>query len=91
MHEQVYRAPIGKVVRNPAMLILDGTAIVDDCVACNGSGYVPEKIVESVMNFARTPERAQEYLNALKWNHDHYSFNCRGIYVGIESDGFLHS
>lgn len=89
-HASIYSAPMGKVVRNPAAL--HNGVVYDDCNACNGTGYVPGVVVDSIVSFARTPERAREYLDALRWGGDHFSFMAHGMYVGVEvADGYLHT
>lgn len=88
--EALYNAPLGKVVRNP-YATPGGVPVHDDCNACEGTGYVPTKVVESVVRFARTPEKAAEILAALRWSYDHFSFDAHGMYVGVEVDGYLHT
>jgi hypothetical protein len=89
VHASIYSAPRGKVVRNPEAGLKN--AVHDDCNACNGSGYIPSVVIDSIVAFARTKERAQEYLNGLRWSYDHFSFNAHGMYIGCEVDGYLHS
>jgi len=85
----IYNAPIGKVVRNPYASLSE--AVHDDCNACNGSGYVPGVVLDSIQSFARTQEKAKEYASNLRWSYDHFSFDAHGMYVGIELDGYLHT
>jgi hypothetical protein len=89
IHERLYNAPLGKVVRNPYANIAN--AVHDDCDACNGTGYIPMIIIEAIENFASTSERADEYISQLRWSYDHFSFTAHGIYIGIEKDGYMHS
>jgi hypothetical protein len=89
IHERLYNAPLGKIVRNPYANIAN--AVYDDCDACNGTGYIPMAVIDAIINFARTLERADEYISQLRWSYDHYSFDVHGLYVGIETDGFLHT
>ena len=65
----------------------------DDCNACEGKGVIPQVVLDSVTAFGErhSRERAQEYIAALRWCGDHYSFMCGGLYVGIEVDGHLHT
>lgn len=88
-HATIYLAPMGKIVRNPEAL--HNGVVHDNCNACNGTGYVPGVVVDSIVKFARTKERAQEYLDQLRWSYDHFSFNAHGMYVGCEPDGYLHT
>ncbi len=93
--EKLYQAPPGKVVRNPYASGGAGpqnpARVLDPCPACDGSGYIPPKVADAIVSYARTPERAEEYLQALRWSGDHFSFNAHGMYIGVESDGYLHS
>lgn len=90
-HQTTFQAPKGKVVRNPEAIRFG--AVYDDCNACNGTGNIPEAVVASVVRFGErtSPEKAQEYLSQLRWSSDHYSFMCGGMYVGVETDGYLHT
>jgi hypothetical protein len=88
-HEKLYNTPLGKIVRNPyADLTL---AVHDTCNACDGTGYVPTAVVDSIVRFARDETRAAAYLSALRWSMDHFSFDACGMYVGVETDGYLHT
>ena len=91
--ERSFQAPPGKVVRNPYSITkgLGPTTVYDECPACEGSGEIPAKVVEAVVNYARTPEKAKEYISNLRWSSDHFSFAAHGTYVGVERDGYLHS
>ena len=92
-HQEQYQAPLGKIVRNPYASKDAGPPVHDDCNACNGTGNIPEVVVASVTRFGErtSPEKAQEYLSQLRWSSDHYSFMCGGMYVGVETDGYLHT
>jgi len=90
VHERLYNAPLGKIVRNPYANL--SNAIYDNCDACNGTGYIPAVVIDAIINFARTPERAEEYISGLRWSYDHFSFVAHGMYVGVEvADGYLHT
>lgn len=86
-HEHSYKAPLGKVVRNPYADLT--RAVYDDCNACEGSGYVPDLIIEAIRN--TFPRSAQQCITGLRWSGDHWSFNIHGMYVGVERDGYVHS
>lgn len=84
-------APLGKVVRNP-YAAKDLAPVHDDCNACNGTGYVPGVVVDSIVRFARNDnEKAQKILSELRWSMDHFSFMAGIMYVGVETDGYLHT
>lgn len=85
----IYNAPVGKVVRNPEAGLTN--AVHDDCKACNGTGYIPGVVLDSITKFARDPVKAKEYAEALHWNYDHFGFKAGGMYVGVECDGYLHT
>jgi hypothetical protein len=90
-YEQTHRAPLGKIVRNP--YAREGSPVYDDCNACNGSGYIPMVVVDSIVKFARGDvKRAEQILVELKWHSDHFAFMAGNMYVGIEKeDGYLHT
>jgi hypothetical protein len=78
---------MGKVVRNP---YAKGTPVLDDCYACDGTGYVPDIVVSEIRRCF--PEKAPRILSELRWSMDHFSFMLGGIYVGVEkNDGYIHS
>ena len=80
----------GHVIRNP--YANTGSPVYDKCPACDGAGFIPEAVVSSITNFARTPTRADEILKNLRWSSDHFSFNMHGMYVGVEkTDGYIHT
>lgn len=84
-HEQSFEAPLGKVARNPYAL-----GMWDDCNACEGTGYIPTKIVDAVVK--AFPKEAEEIVSSLRWSSDHWSFVRWGMYIGIEpKDGYIHS
>jgi len=37
------------------------------------------------------PDQAQEILKDLRWRGDHFAFNRWGMYVGVETDGHIHT
>lgn len=86
--QQFYKSPPGKVVRNPAAL-----GVWDDCQACNGTGSIPEVVLESIKNaLPKQFAEIQADPKLLRWSGDHYSFMCGGMYVGVEvKDGYLHT
>ena len=86
-HERMYRAPLGKTVRNP--YAASGNFMYDECDACNGTGYLPLLIIASIEK--SFPNNAAEILGKLRWSGDHFSFDWHGIYVGVEVDGYCHS
>ncbi len=90
-HEDFYAAPLGKLARNPHGS--EGTApVYDKCFACDGTGYIPTVILDSILRHTRGDEkRAEEIAASLRWQGDHYSFDCAGMYVGIELDGYMHT
>lgn len=108
-HQTTFQAPKGKVVRNPYAakftiekkmrdgVLLDvqvpTVPVYDDCNACDGTGNIPQAVVDSVTRFGErtSPEKAQEYLSNLRWSSDHYSFMVGSMYVGVETDGYLHT
>jgi hypothetical protein len=59
------------------------------CPACNGTCYLLTVIVVSI--YRSFPRQADEILHTLRWSSDHYSFVRWGMYVGIETDGHIHS
>ena len=87
-HEQSYNAPLGKCVRNPYAAL--DKAVHDDCIACNGTGYVPTVVVESICK--SFPNDAESIVKDLRWSMDHFSFVRWGMYIGVEvKDGYIHS
>jgi hypothetical protein len=88
-YKDYYQAPQGKIIRNP-YAIANGV-VYDDCNACNGTGFIPHVILDAITNFASTDEKAKQYIADLRWSMDHFSFQCGGMYVGIELDGYMHS
>jgi hypothetical protein len=87
-HEQSYKTPLGKIVRNPHADLTK--AVHDDCIACDGSGYIPELILDAVRS--AFPKSADEIIPTIRWSMDHWSFILGGgLYVGIERDGYVHS
>lgn len=91
-HQENYHAPVGKIVRNP-YAAKGLPPVYDNCNACEGLGTIPKAVIQSVTNFGErhSPQRAQEYLAALRWSGDHYSFMVGNMYVGVEVDGYLHT
>ena len=86
---EFHSAPKGKIVRNK---YAKGEPVFDDCNACNGTGEVPEVVLNSVRRFSRGDDiKAELYLSDLRWSGDHYSFMCGNMYVGVEVDGYLHT
>jgi hypothetical protein len=89
-YEQTYKAPLGKIVRNPAALLVNnGNGVVDDCNACNGSGYIPTVVLDSIKQ--AFPSMYDKIVSELRWSMDHYSFMLGEMYVGCELDGYIHS
>jgi len=89
-NEQTYKAPLGKVVRNPGAVLLNGRSVVDDCNACNGSGYIPAVVLDSIRK--SFPKEAEDIIKSLRWSGDHYSFLRWDMYVGVEvKDGYIHT
>ncbi len=64
-------------------------AVYDDCKACDGSGFVPDVVVNAIRN--AFPNNADDILKELRWSMDHFSFTRWGMYVGVECDGYIHS
>lgn len=89
----VYNAPLGMVIRNPSGGLKD--AIYDPCKACHGTGYVPGVVLDAIQHFAsraKDPKAYyQEITNKLVWSYDHFSFMAGSMYVGVETDGYLHT
>lgn len=87
-HEQAYQAPLGKILRNPHANT--GKIVWDDCNACNGTGYIPLVVLDSIRN--SFPKSYEKIVKDLRWSMDHYSFVIHGMYVGVEvSDGYIHT
>jgi hypothetical protein len=86
-YEEFYKAPPGKVVRNPSA---PGTPMFDECWACNGTGLIPQVVLDGIKQ--SFPNRYDEIIAKMTWNYDHYGFNIGGLYVGCEiKDGYCHS
>lgn len=92
-HERMYQAPLGKMIRNIYARVEAGSSAVhDDCKACNGTGYIPGKVTDSIVKFVKGDTyRASEILSRLAWSLDHFSFMSGGMYIGVETSGYLHS
>jgi len=87
-YERCYYAPLGKIVRNPSAGLKD--AVFDDCNACDGTGYIPPVVLDSIKK--SFPKRYEEIVSQLRWSQDHYSFMLGGMYVGVEvKDGYIHT
>jgi hypothetical protein len=82
-----YNAPKGKVIRNPEALAYGCT--YDDCNACEGTGELPSKIHDSIK--LAFPNIYDNIISQVRWSGDHWSFSLHGMYVGIETDGYIHS
>lgn len=89
-HYDNYHCPLGKIVRNP-YAAKGSVPVHDNCNACEGTGYIPGKVIDSIIRFSRDSGRAQEYISGLRWSGDHYSFMVGSMYVGVEVDGYLHT
>lgn len=86
-YNRMYQAPVGKVVRNT---YATSGRVYDDCNACNGSGYLPTVVVDSIVK--SFPERAEKILEELGWGGDHFYFRLGDLYVGVEAkDGYIHT
>ena len=81
-----YGAPKGKIVRNPEAIAYG--MVLDDCPSCK-EGFIPDVVVEKI--FQSFPKMAWEICEELRWSGDHFFINLKGIYIGIEKDGTIHS
>lgn len=55
--------------------------------------YVPEAVIQSVANWARTKKLFQSTLKELRYHagDNFWSFTTRGMFMGIEPDGSVHT
>ena len=89
-YHEYENAPIGKDITRPNWAERSGKRVETDCNACNGTGNVPDVVINSIKK--RYPEKAEKILSELKWGGDHYYFILDSLYVGCEvKDGYLHT